>query len=65
MPNNEVSVSDAQFVAGHMDPQTRLNYAQAKDTKEFRGRLKTTYWHGASCKQQDTHISMLKKYLIS
>jgi integrase/recombinase XerD len=43
MLNNGVSVSDAQFVAGHVNPQTTLGYAQVKDAKEVKGRIKVSY----------------------
>lgn len=38
--NNGASVSDMQFIAGHANPQTTLNYAQVKDAKEVAGRVK-------------------------
>lgn len=37
--NNGASVSDVQFVAGHVNPQTTLGYAQIKDAKEVAGRI--------------------------
>ena len=37
------SVSDAQFMAGHSDPQTTLRYAVVKDANEVRGRVKLDY----------------------
>lgn len=37
------SVSDAQFIAGHSDPQTTLRYAVVKDANEVRGRVKLDY----------------------
>lgn len=37
--NNGASVSDVQFVAGHVNPQTTLGYAQVKDAKEVAGRI--------------------------
>lgn len=43
MLNSGVSVSDAQFVAGHANPQTTLNYAQVKDAKAVQGRIKVSY----------------------
>lgn len=43
MLNNGVSVADAQFVAGHANPQTTLGYAQVKDAKEVKGRIKVSY----------------------
>lgn len=38
--NNGASVSDVQFVAGHANPQTTLNYAQVKDANEVAGRIR-------------------------
>ncbi|MEL6407202.1 MAG: site-specific integrase [Chloroflexota bacterium] len=38
--NNGASVADMQFIAGHANPQTTLNYAQVKDAKEVAGRVK-------------------------
>jgi integrase len=43
MLNNGVSVADAQFVAGHANPQTTLHYAQVKDAKAVKGRIKVSY----------------------
>jgi hypothetical protein len=43
MLNNGVGVSDAQFVASHVNPQTTLGYAQVKDAKEVKGRIKISY----------------------
>lgn len=37
------SVADMQFIAGHANPQTTLNYAQVKDANEVRGRVKLNY----------------------
>lgn len=37
--NNGASVADTQFIAGHANPSTTLNYAQVKDAKEVKGRL--------------------------
>jgi integrase len=37
------SVADMQFIAGHSNPQTTLNYAQVKDANEVRGRVKLNY----------------------
>lgn len=37
------SVSDAQFIAGHSNPQTTLKYAIVKDANEVKGRLKLNY----------------------
>ena len=41
--NNGGSVSDAQFIAGHSNPQTTLRYAKVSDAKEVKGRIKTSY----------------------
>lgn len=37
------SVADMQFIAGHVNPQTTLGYAQVKDAKEVKGRVKIDY----------------------
>ena len=42
--NNGGSVADAQFIAGHSNPQTTLRYAKVSDAKEVKGRIKTSYW---------------------
>lgn len=39
--NNGGSVSDAQFIVGHANPQTTLRYAKVSDAKEVKGRIKT------------------------
>lgn len=41
--NNGGSVADAQFIAGHSNPQTTLRYAKVSDAKEVKGRIKTSY----------------------
>lgn len=41
--NNGASVADMQFIAGHANPQTTLEYAQVKDAKEVAGRVKLSY----------------------
>jgi site-specific recombinase XerD len=41
--NNGGAVSDAQFIAGHANPQTTLRYAKISDAKEVKGRIKTSY----------------------
>lgn len=41
--NNGGAVSDAQFIAGHSNPQTTLRYAKVSDAKEVKGRIKTSY----------------------
>lgn len=43
MLKNGVSVADAQFVAGHVNPQTTLRSAQVKDAKKVKGRIKVSY----------------------
>lgn len=37
------NVADAQFIAGHANPQTTLGYAVVKDAKEVAGRVKLNY----------------------
>lgn len=37
------NVADAQFIAGHANPQTTLRYAVVKDAKEVAGRVKLNY----------------------
>ena len=37
------NVADAQFIAGHSNPQTTLGYAVVKDAKEVAGRVKLNY----------------------
>ena len=37
------NIADAQFIAGHANPQTTLGYAVVKDAKEVAGRVKLNY----------------------
>jgi len=41
--NNGGSVSDAQSIAEHANPQTTLRYAKVSDAKEVKRRMKTSY----------------------